>query len=70
MASGSETSIRIITDINKLCRTCLSEKTEEDLQSLFENSLDALLLRLAAIKVCLLTMFIYYIMDCSNMYIL
>lgn len=44
-------TIRIITDINKLCRTCLSEKSEKDLQSLFENSLDLLLLRLAAIKV-------------------
>lgn len=47
----NETSIRVITDINKLCRTCLSEKNDEDMQSLFENSVDTLLLGLTAIKV-------------------
>lgn len=46
-------NIAIITNINRLCRTCLLEKSEEDLQSIFENSIDSMLSELADVKVSL-----------------
>lgn len=44
-------NIAVITNFNRLCRTCLMEKAEEDLQSVFENSIDSMLSDLADIKV-------------------
>ncbi|KAI4461771.1 zinc finger protein [Holotrichia oblita] len=44
-------NITVITNFNRLCRTCLIEKPEEDLQSVFANSIDRMLSDLADIKV-------------------
>lgn len=46
-----EEEIRVITDLNKICRTCLSERNRENLKSLFESSLDVTLFDLTAVKV-------------------
>ncbi|KAI4461748.1 zinc finger protein [Holotrichia oblita] len=44
-------NITVITNFNRLCRTCLIEKPEEDLQSVFANSIDRMLSDVADIKV-------------------
>lgn len=44
-------NITVITNIDRLCRTCLVEKSEEDLQSVFVNSIDNMLSDLADVKV-------------------
>jgi hypothetical protein len=43
--------IKYITESSRICRTCLAEKNKEDLCSLFENSLDLILLNLTEISV-------------------
>jgi hypothetical protein len=43
--------IKYITECSRICRTCLAEKNKEDLCSLFENSLDLILLNLTEISV-------------------
>lgn len=48
-----EETITIITNLDRICRTCLTEKNENDLRYIFENEVDNMLLRLADIKVSL-----------------
>ncbi|GLV44395.1 uncharacterized protein CBL_10199 [Carabus blaptoides fortunei] len=43
--------IETITDLNRICRTCLNEKNLDDLRSLFENTLDGMLNGLASVKI-------------------
>lgn len=47
----TEDSITVITDINKICRTCLCEKSETEMSSLYQDSLDLMLYRLTFVKV-------------------
>lgn len=49
----TEETITIITDINKICRTCLCEKSQADMSSLYQDSLDTMLYRLTSVKVIL-----------------
>lgn len=44
-------TITIITNLDRICRTCLSEKNESDLRYIFDNEIDDMLLKLANIKV-------------------
>lgn len=46
-----EETVTIITNLDRICRTCLTEKNVEELRYIFENSLDDMLLQLADIKV-------------------
>lgn len=46
-----EETVTIITNLDRICRTCLSEKSESDLQYIFENELESMLLRFANVKV-------------------
>lgn len=43
--------VETITDLNRICRTCLNQKSLDDLRSLSENSLDEMLNGLASVKV-------------------
>lgn len=47
----SQDNVRIITELDKICRTCLAEKDTENLRSLFENSLDSHLLGVTTVNV-------------------
>lgn len=47
-----ENYIGDLSNLDKLCRTCLLQKESEDLRSLFEDTLDEMLNGLASIKVC------------------
>lgn len=49
--SVTENTITVITDLDRICRTCLCEKTQEEMTSLYEDSLEDMLFRLTAIKV-------------------
>lgn len=46
-----EETVTIITNLDRICRTCLMERNEDDLRYIFENELDNMLWRLADIKV-------------------
>lgn len=46
-----EETVTIVTNLDRICRTCLNEKNVEELRYIFENSLDDMLLQLADIKV-------------------
>lgn len=46
-----EGNLTIITNLDRICRTCLSEKIESELRYIFENEIDSMLLRLTNIKV-------------------
>lgn len=46
-------SIKVITELDKLCRTCLLEKNNEELRSIFENTLDLPLRDITSIKACI-----------------
>lgn len=60
MGEEEEETVTVITDINKICRTCLSERNQEDLKSLYENNLGDMLLSLADIKVRFLNTVLSY----------
>lgn len=44
-------TVTVITNLNRICRACLTEKTENDLRYIFENEVDEMLLRLTNIEV-------------------
>lgn len=48
----SQETIKIVADLDSICRTCLCEKNSDELQNLFENSLDDLLLKTTSVQVC------------------
>lgn len=43
----------VLSEINSLCRACLSNKTAEEMCYIFENALDVMLVNLAAVTVCI-----------------
>lgn len=47
----TEGTVTIMPNIDTLCRTCLCEKPQEELTSLYKDSLDDMLFRLTAVKV-------------------
>lgn len=47
----NQENVRIITELDKICRTCLAEKDSENLRSLYENSLDSHLLGVTTVNV-------------------
>ncbi|KAJ8942097.1 hypothetical protein NQ318_013386 [Aromia moschata] len=44
-------NVKILAGLDRLCRTCLSEKNVEELRCLFDNSLEAQLAEVTAVKI-------------------
>lgn len=49
--------IAVITDVDKICRTCLSEKKEMELHYLFDNTLDNMLWKLVGLVKVIITFY-------------